>query len=32
MNKKTSIIILTYNQLEYTKTCLESIKKYTEKR
>lgn len=27
----TSIVILTYNQLEYTKRCLESIKKYTEK-
>ena len=27
---KTSIIILTYNNLEYTKGCLESIQKYTE--
>ncbi|PLR90838.1 glycosyltransferase [Bacillus sp. T33-2] len=26
---KTSIIILTYNQLEYTKHCIESIRKYT---
>ncbi|WP_160670068.1 glycosyltransferase [Clostridium sp. C8-1-8] len=26
---KVSIIILTYNNLEYTKKCLESIKKYT---
>lgn len=26
----TSIIILSYNQLEYTKQCLESIRKYTE--
>ena len=25
----TSIIILTYNNLEYTKKCLESIRKYT---
>ncbi|MDP4098590.1 bifunctional glycosyltransferase family 2 protein/class I SAM-dependent methyltransferase [Paenibacillus sp. P96] len=29
---KTSIIILTYNQLEYTKLCIESIRKYTEPR
>lgn len=28
---KTSIIILTYNNLEYTKLCLESIEKYTDK-
>ncbi|MDR1702194.1 MAG: glycosyltransferase [Sporomusaceae bacterium] len=28
--KKTSIIILTYNQLDYTKICLESIKLYTQ--
>lgn len=27
----TSIIILTYNQLDYTKLCIESIRKYTEK-
>ncbi|KAF6621129.1 GT2 family glycosyltransferase [Paenibacillus jamilae] len=26
---KTSIIILTYNKLEYTKQCIESIRKYT---
>ena len=26
----TSIIILTYNNLEFTKACIESIKKYTE--
>ncbi len=31
MNQKTSIIILTYNNLEYTKDCIESIRKYTEK-
>lgn len=31
MNNKTSIIILTYNNLEYTKNCLESIYKYTKK-
>ena len=28
---KTSIIILTYNKLEYTIKCIESIRKYTEK-
>ncbi|SHH28014.1 glycosyltransferase [Clostridium grantii] len=28
---KTSIIILTYNKLGYTKLCVESIRKYTEK-
>lgn len=28
---KTSIIILTYNNLDYTKACIESIRKYTEK-
>lgn len=28
---KTSIIILTYNKLEYTKLCIESIRKYTSK-
>ena len=27
--RKTSIIILTYNNLNYTKKCIESIKKYT---
>ena len=25
----TSIILLTFNKLEYTKKCIESIKKYT---
>ena len=25
----TSIVILTFNKIEYTKKCLESIKKYT---
>lgn len=29
--KMTSIIILTYNNLEYTIRCIESIRKYTEK-
>lgn len=28
---KTSIVILTHNQLEYTKLCIESIRKYTKK-
>lgn len=28
---KTSIIILTFNNLEYNKLCIESIRKYTEK-
>ncbi|MEJ8552663.1 glycosyltransferase [Tepidibacter sp. Z1-5] len=28
---KTSIIILTYNKLDYTKKCIESIRKYTNK-
>lgn len=28
---KTSIIILTYNKLEYTKQCIESIRKYTKR-
>lgn len=28
---KTSIIILTYNGLKYSKNCIESIRKYTEK-
>lgn len=28
-NNKTSIIILTYNNLNYNRICLESIKKYT---
>lgn len=27
---KTSIIILTYNKLDYTKQCIESIRKYTQ--
>ncbi|GKU25982.1 bifunctional glycosyltransferase family 2 protein/class I SAM-dependent methyltransferase [Clostridium folliculivorans] len=27
---KTSIIILTYNNIEYTKKCIDSIRKYTE--
>lgn len=27
--KLTSIVILTYNQLDYTKLCIESIKKFT---
>ena len=27
--KKVSIIILTYNQLAFTKDCIESIRKYT---
>ena len=31
MKKKTSIIILTYNNLALTKDCIESIRKYTEK-
>ncbi len=30
MERKTSIIILTYNNLAYTKKCLNSIRKYTE--
>lgn len=29
MENKTSIVILTYNQLTYTKLCIESIRKYT---
>lgn len=29
LKHKTSIIILTYNQLDYTKKCIESIRKYT---
>lgn len=29
--KFTSIIILTYNQIEYTKLCIESIRKFTPK-
>lgn len=28
-NKKTSIIILTYNNLNYNQICLESVRKYT---
>ena len=28
-NHGTSIIILSYNNLNYTKQCLESIRKYT---
>ncbi len=28
-SRKAAIIILTYNNLEYNKTCLESIRKYT---
>ncbi len=28
-NKKTSIIIITYNNLNYNRICLESIRKYT---
>ena len=31
MNRKTSIIILTYNNLDKTKDCIESIRKYTDK-
>ena len=31
MKRKTSIIILTYNNLDYTKDCIESILKYTKK-
>ena len=27
----TSIIILTFNKLEYTQKCIESIRKYTSK-
>ncbi len=30
MMRKTSIIILTYNNLDYTKACIESILKYTD--
>ena len=30
-NAKTSIIILTYNKMDYTKKCIESIRKYTDK-
>ena len=29
--KKTAIVILTYNNLDYSKSCLESIRKHTEK-
>ncbi|KOY65906.1 glycosyltransferase [Clostridium sporogenes] len=28
--RKTSIVILAYNKLEYTKLCIDSIRKYTE--
>lgn len=28
-NLKTSIVLLTYNKLDYTKLCIDSIKKYT---
>ncbi|OAB74071.1 glycosyltransferase [Paenibacillus crassostreae] len=28
---RTNIIILTYNKLEYTQTCIESIRRYTER-
>ncbi|NUU60944.1 glycosyltransferase [Paenibacillus agri] len=28
---KTSIILLTYNKLQYTQACIESIRKYTQK-
>lgn len=31
MNRKTSIIILTYNNLDKTRDCIESIRKYTDK-
>lgn len=31
MNSKTSIIILTYNNLDKTRDCIESIRKYTDK-
>ncbi len=31
MKKKTSIIILTYNNLALTKDCIESIRKYTDR-
>ncbi|NSB12955.1 glycosyltransferase [Clostridium beijerinckii] len=30
-NIKTSIVLLTYNKLDYTKLCIDSIKKYTKK-
>lgn len=29
---KTSIVILTFNQLDYTKECIDSIRKYTNKK
>lgn len=31
MKRKTSIIILTYNNLDYTKDCIDSILKFTKK-
>ncbi|MCI8347620.1 MAG: glycosyltransferase [Bacilli bacterium] len=31
MKRKTSIIIVTYNNFDYTKDCIESIDKYTKK-
>ena len=31
MKRKTSIILLTYNNFHYTKDCIESIRRYTEK-
>lgn len=31
ISSKTSIVILTYNKLDYTQACIESIRKYTKK-